>query len=258
MKMVSRLQYCRMLVLSLGLFLSSVAFAYNADDPLEPLNRVTFQFNELLDRFILKPVAVVYNTIMPKPLAKGVSNFFDNFYTPATIVNDLLQGNIYQFASDSWRFGFNTTIGVLGFFDVASSIGLEPNSEDVGLTFAHWGYKKSAYLVIPLFGPSTIRDGVGLLGYYYLTPYAYIDDVKTRYSIYAVDITSRRANLLHYQGVLDQAAIDKYTFMRNAYLQRRAYQMERNLELGNPYLRKNEEESTATEEKTIPSPLDEI
>jgi phospholipid-binding lipoprotein MlaA len=258
MNMVGQARAFWVLIISLSLFLSASVHAKNLDDPLEPLNRVTFQFNETLDRFILKPVASVYNAVLPKPIAKCISNFFDNIYVPATVVNDLLQGNIYQFASDSWRFGINTTIGVLGFFDVASHIGLEPNSEDVGLTFAHWGYKKSAYLVLPFFGPSTIRDGVGMLGYYYLTPYPYIKDVRTRYSIYAVDITSRRANLLHYQAVLDQAAVDKYTFMRDAYLQRRAYQMERNRELGNPYLRKTEEDDTAAEEKTIPSPIDEI
>lgn len=234
-----------------------MANASDPDDPLEPFNRVMFQFNEVLDRLILTPAATLYNLFMPKPLAKGVSNFFDNFYTPATIVNDFFQGNIYQFASDSWRFVINSTVGVLGFFDVASHIGLEPNYEDIGLTLAQWGYTKSVYLVIPVFGPSTIRDGVGLLGYYYLTPYAYVDKVRTRYQIYGVDITSRRATLLHYQGLFDQAALDKYTFMKNAYLQRRSYQMERNHELGNPYLEKNEVEKAMPEDKPIPSPLDE-
>lgn len=258
MKIVSRFKICLVLVFSLGISLSSTAFAANPDDPLEPLNRFTFQLNEVLDKLILKPAASLYGAVVPKPLAKGIGNFFDNFYTPATIINDLLQGNIYQFASDSWRFAINTTVGVLGFFDVASNIGLEPNSEDVGLTFAYWGYKKSTYLILPIFGPSTIRDAVGLMGYYYMTPYPYINDVATRYEIYGVDITNRRANLLHYQGVLDQAALDKYTFMRNAYMQRRAYQIERNYELGNPYLKKNEDEVREPEDKAIPSPLDEF
>jgi phospholipid-binding lipoprotein MlaA len=210
-------------------------------DPYESFNRVIFNMNEFIDRAALKPLATLYKNIMPKPLSKGVSNFFANFYTIPTVMNDLLQGNFYQTTSDAWRFTINSTIGVLGFFDVASSMGLEPNTEDFGLTLAQWGYKNSNYLVLPIFGPSTVRDGVfGLPIYSFMTPYAYIP-MDVSYSIYALDITSRRAEMLNYQGVLDQVMLDKYSFLRDAYLQRRAYQIQRNTELGNPYIEKNSE-----------------
>lgn len=206
-------------------------------DPYESFNRVIFNINEFVDQAALKPLGTLYKDIMPKPLSKGISNFFANFYTIPTVINDFLQGNFYQTASDAWRFTINSTIGLLGFFDVASDMGLEPNTEDFGLTLARWGYKNSNYLVLPIFGPSTVRDGIfGLPVYYYMTPYAYIKPMEVSYSIYALDLTSRRADLLNYQSVFDQVMLDKYSFLRNAYLQRRAYQIQRNTELGNPYI----------------------
>jgi phospholipid-binding lipoprotein MlaA len=209
-------------------------------DPYERFNRVMFNVNDFIDHAALKPLGTLYKAIVPKPLSKGVSNFFANFYTIPTVINDFLQGNFYQTTSDAWRFTINTTIGLLGFIDAASYMGLEPNTEDFGLTLAQWGYKSSNYLVLPIFGSSTIRDGVfGLPVYYFMTPYAYISPMSVSYGIYAVDLTSRRAELLNYQSVFDQVMLDKYSFMRDAYLQRRAYQIERNTELGDPYLEKN-------------------
>jgi phospholipid-binding lipoprotein MlaA len=211
-------------------------------DPYESFNRIMFNINEFIDRTALKPLGTLYKDIVPKPLSKGISNFFANFYTIPTVINDLLQGNFYQTTSDAWRFTINSTLGVLGFFDVASQMGLEPNTEDFGLTLAQWGYKNSNYLVLPLFGPSTVRDGVfGLPVYYYMTPYAYIEPMDLSYAIYALDLTSRRADLLNYQSVFNQVMLDKYSFLRDAYLQRRAYQIQRNTELGNPYIEKNNE-----------------
>jgi len=223
-------------------------------DPYEGFNRVIFNFNDFLDHAVLKPLGTLYKDIVPKPLSKGISNFFANFYTIPTVINDLLQGNFYQTTSDAWRFTINTTVGVLGFFDVASYMGLEPNTEDFGLTLARWGYKDSNYLVLPIFGASTVRDGLfGLPVYYFMTPYAYISPMEVSYAIYGVDLTSRRADLLNYQSVFDQVMLDKYSFVRDAYLQRRAYQIQRNTELGDPYLEKNaaqmEEQQIKLDEK---------
>lgn len=214
----------------LGLFAStSQAFAANPDDPYESFNRVMYKFNDTLDRFILKPIATVYNKITPKPLATGLSNFYNNVDMIPTIINDILQGNFKQTTNDVWRFAINTTIGVGGLVDVASRIGLDPNLEDFGLTLARWGYTKSNYLVLPFIGPSTIRDGMALpVNYYYMTPYPLIYPKRAQYAWYAGGVIVRRAELLRYESFMQQAAIDRYVFMRDAYLQHRNYLIERN------------------------------
>lgn len=235
------IRYFKIAWLFISLAMGSHAFAAgNPNDPYEKFNRVVYAFNEGFDRVILRPVAELYIKIVPKPLAKGISNFFNNIDTIPTVINDVLQGNFYQATSDSWRLVINSTVGVLGLVDVASMIGLEPNSEDFGLTLARWGYKNTHYLVIPFFGPSTVRDALAWpVNYEYFTLYPYIYPVRTRYEVYAVGLVSRRADLLRFQEVFAQATIDKYAFLRDAYLQRRAYLIERNQELGDPYLEKN-------------------
>lgn len=211
----------------------------NPKDPYEKFNRVMYHFNDALDNWVLKPIAMLYNKIMPKPLNKGISNIYSNIDTIPTVFNDVLQGNIYQATNDAWRLAINSTAGLLGFFDLASDIGLEPNKEDFGLTLARWGWENSNYLVLPFFGPSSLRDGIGIpVDYYGFSIYPRIYPLVERYRIYAVGLISRRADLLHYQNVMQQAAIDEYVFMRDAYMQRRAYQIERNKQLGDPYLEK--------------------
>lgn len=201
-------------------------------DPFQWFNRPAFAFNEQLDKFILKPVARVYNAIMPTPLNQGVHNVFLNIGTLPTIANDLLQLNFYQSANDIWRLIVNTSVGVGGLFDVASRIGLKHYSNDFGLTMAAWGYKNSNYLVIPFFGPSTPRDGISMpVDYFLFEVYPYIQPQSLRYEIYALGVVDRRAQLLKYQQVLEEAAVDKYVFVRNAYLQRRAYQIQENAHL---------------------------
>lgn len=196
-------------------------------DPFEGLNRAIFAFNEKADQYALKPVANVYNTIMPKPLNQGIHNFFNNFGQLPTIANDILQLNFYQAANDSWRFIINSTVGILGFFDVASHMGLNYYANDFGLTLARYGWKNSTYLVLPLFGPSTIRDTVEIpVDYNLFSLYPYVEPQSRRYIIYGVGVVDRRAQLLQYQGVFEEVAIDKYVFMRNAYMQRRAHQIE--------------------------------
>jgi phospholipid-binding lipoprotein MlaA len=212
----------------------------NPIDPYEPFNRVMFRFNDAFDKVILKPVATLYSKIMPKPLAKGISNFFSNIDTVPTVINDVLQMNIYQATSDAWRLTLNTTVGIGGLFDVASEMGLERNSEDFGLTLARWGYQLSNYLVIPFLGPSTVRDTVAWpINYRFMTIYPFIHPTRARYELYVLSVVSKRADYLRFQEVMQQAAIDKYVFIRDAYMQRRAYQIERNKQLDDPYLDQN-------------------
>ncbi len=216
------------------------AYAVNPKDPYERFNRVMYRFNDILDTVLLKPIAMVYNKIVPKPLTKGLSNFYANINTVPTTINDVLQGNFYQATSDAWRLGINSTVGILGFFDFATDMGLDPNTEDFGLTLAQWGYTNSNYLVLPFFGPSTPRDAIGIpVDYYAFSIYPHIYPKITRYEIYGAGVVVRRADLLRYQSVMEQVAVDKYVFLRDAYMQRRAYQMQRNKELGDPYLEKN-------------------
>lgn len=232
----------RFLALAVGVLLANPVCAYqgNPDDPYEPFNRVMFKFNDYLDCAILKPVAFVYNRITPKPVAKGLTNFFNNIDMIPTVLNDVLQLNFYQAANDAWRFGINTTIGLAGFIDVASCIGLEPNSEDFGLTLAHWGYVHSNYLILPFLGPGTIRDNIGYsVNYYLLSIYPYIEPPANRYRIFALNVIVRRADMLRYESLLAEISLDKYVFMRDAYLQHRNYLIERNRQLNNPYLSKN-------------------
>jgi len=216
------------------------------NDPYEPFNRVMYNFNDFLDKAVLKPIATFYNKVMPKPLNKGIKNFFSNIDTIPTVANDVLQGNIYQTASDGWRLAINSTIGILGFFDFATDMGLEPNKEDFGLTLAQWGYTNSNYLVLPFFGPNTPRDAIGLpVDYYVFSIYPHIYPATDRYAIYGLGVVARRADLLSFQNVMQQASIDKYAFLRDAYMQRRAYLIQRNKELGDPYLEKNKQETTS-------------
>lgn len=208
-------------------------------DPLIKYNRFMFEVNEKLDKYIMKPAAELYNKIMPRPLNTGLDNVFHNFQAPKIIVNDALQANFYQATQDCWRLVLNTTVGVGGLFDVGDTLGLQYKPNDFGLTLAKWGYENSSFFVLPGLGPSTIRDTLTLPAEYVTTPQSYIDDVALRNSLRAVEILDKRAQLLRFQGVYDQMALDPYVFQRNAYLQRRSYLMERNKELDNPYTTQN-------------------
>lgn len=206
-----------------------LAYAAPEKDPLKPYNKAMFHFNDALDHLLLKPIAQAYLNITPKPITNRVSNFYDNLSTLPTIGNDLLQADFRQATSDTWRFLINTTVGLLGLFDVASSIGLPEHSEDMGLTFAEWGWTQSTYVVLPLFGPSTVRDALGKPIDQLMSVYPYIRNVPLRNSLYAMSIVNLRANLLELQGVINQASLDPYVFQRNAYLQRRAYLIKQNI-----------------------------
>lgn len=191
-------------------------------DPLQGVNRVVFKFNDKFDRFVAKPVAKGYRAITPRPVRRGVSNFFDNLYQPIVIVNETLQGKFKAAASDVGRFLTNSTIGVLGLFDVASKFGMEQHNEDFGQTLGVWGVKEGPYLVLPFFGPSNLRDGVGLVGDYATHPITYMDDQSTASKLTTGRIIDARYRLLEAGDILDEAAgDDPYVFVREAFLQRR-------------------------------------
>ena len=189
-----------------------------ASDPLEPVNRVVYKFNDSLDRNILKPVAQGYQRFVPSPVRTGVRNFFSNLGEPLTIVNNLLQAKPETALSDIMRFSFNTTFGVAGLMDVASDWELPRHEEDFGQTLAHWGVGSGWYIVLPVLGPSNVRDTLTLPLNIRLDPVFYTTTV-TKYSALAVRGVSLRADLLSATKVLDAAALDPYVSVREAYRQ---------------------------------------
>lgn len=205
--------------------LGGCATSGNAKDPIEGFNRAVFAFNEGLDQAIVRPVAVGYDKVMPSPVRTGVSNFFGNIADLVIALNNLLQGKVPAAASDAGRFMVNTTVGILGVFDVASNIGLEKHDEDFGQTFGRWGAGPGAYVVVPFFGPRDVRDTAGLVLDVYSDPVANVKHVPTRNTLLAVRIISDRADLLPADKVIEEAALDKYSYVRDAYLQRRRSQV---------------------------------
>jgi phospholipid-binding lipoprotein MlaA len=194
----------------------------NERDPWEGFNRTVFVFNDTLDFYVLKPAATGYDKAMPDPLQSGVTNFFNNIGEVRTIANDLFQLKLSQAGLDSTRFLVNTTVGVFGFIDIGSRIGLERHDEDFGQTLGYWGVGSGPYLMLPFLGPSTLRDSAGMVPDYYIAPYSDIEHSTTRYSVRVVEILDMRANLLEIEKLV---AGDRYTFFRDAYLQRRDYEV---------------------------------
>jgi phospholipid-binding lipoprotein MlaA len=190
-------------------------------DPLESFNRQVFAFNEGLDNLLLKPLAEVYDKVLPVPVQDCLSNGFSNLREPSNALNNLLQGKGSDAVNDVCRFAVNTTVGLLGCFDVATRMGLERHREDFGQTLGVWGLGDGPYLVLPLFGPSSIRDGVGLGVETVLDVNFWIENVKVRNIIFGVRTVSFRHELLKADDLIAGAALDKYTFIRDGYLQRR-------------------------------------
>lgn len=191
-------------------------------DPWERLNRTTFKVNMALDHAILRPIARGYEKVTPHPVRTGVSNFMDNLFYPVTMANDLLQLKFKPFAQATGRFVLNTTVGVGGIFDPATKVGLPKNEEDLGQTFGYWGVPSGPYFVVPLLGPSDVRDGIARVGDTYLSPVHYIQNNYVKYGLYGVEVVDIRYRLLPEDRLLDEA-YDPYTFLKNAYLQRREY-----------------------------------
>lgn len=192
-------------------------------DPLEGLNRTIFTVNDKLDQYALKPVAKGYVFITPQPVRDSVTNFFSNIGDVYIAANNLLQLKITDGVEDIMRIVINTVFGVGGLFDVATLAKLPKHDNDLGLTLGHYGVPAGPYLVLPLFGPSTLRDAVGSIGNYYVNPLSYIHPDGLSWALYGVNVINTRANLLSASDVLEGAALDKYSFVRNAYLQRRQY-----------------------------------
>lgn len=190
-------------------------------DPWEGFNRKSFAFNEKLDEIVLKPVATGYQKIVPGFAREGVNNFFDNLEDVGTTLNNFLQGKPKEGASDLGRFVVNTVFGVLGLWDVATPLGLEKHYEDFGQTLGVWGVESGPYFVIPFLGPSTARDAPAKAvdpSWYYAS---LIDNNTIYWSIWGLDKVRIRANLFQAEGVLTEAALDKYSFIRDAWIQRR-------------------------------------
>ena len=190
-------------------------------DPLEGYNRVMFSFNDKADQWVLKPVAKGYRYVMPDFFERGVSRMFSNLGEVLNVANDLLQGKVGQAGNDGGRLLINSTIGIAGFFDVAKHAGLEKSDgEDFGQTFGVWGVGEGAYVVLPFWGPSTLRDAPGLLLDSAFNPIGEIDHVPTRNQLYGARVISVRAELLEAEKLVKG---DRYTFIRDVYLQRRQF-----------------------------------
>ena len=194
--------------------------ADNPKDPYEGFNRAMFKVNEGVD-VVLKPVAQGYDKAAPLPVKAGVGNFFGNINDVWTSVNNFLQGKGSDGLSDAGRVLINTTIGIGGVFDVASEMGLEKHAEDFGQTLGVWGVGEGGYLFWPILGPRTTRDTFGWVADYFADPVIYLNDVPLRNSLWGVRIVDWRAALLPTDKIVEQAAFDKYNYIRDAYLQNR-------------------------------------
>ena len=200
-------------------------FAANAateDDPWEGFNRVVFKFNDTLDTYALKPLAQGYQAITPQFLEDGIHNMFGNVGDVGNLANNLLQGKIEAAGIDTSRVLFNTTFGLLGFFDVATKMELRKSDEDFGQTLGAWGVSSGPYVVLPLLGPSSGRDAVAKIPDSLLEPYPYINDVPARNVTRGVNVVDTRASLLSAEKLISG---DKYVFIRNAYLQNREFKV---------------------------------
>lgn len=189
-------------------------------DPWEGFNRTMFSFNETIDTYALKPVAKGYKTVTPDVVETGVGNFFSNLSDVGSMLNNVLQFKGQAAAEDMMRVLINSTIGLAGLIDVATPIGLPEHNEDFGQTLGYWGVDTGPYLVLPFFGPSNVRDGVGLVADSAVDPVGEVDPIRTRNQLYALRIIDDRARLLAAENLING---DRYTAIRDAYLQRREF-----------------------------------
>ena len=227
--MMNRFRSLRSLaiLLSVALILSGCAtFAGKQSagqklDPWESWNRKVFSFNEGLDEHLLKPVATAYADVVPRPVRTGVSNFFNNVADAWSAINLALQGRFPQAIQQGFRFAVNTTLGFVGVLDIATEAGLERNSQDLGQTFGRWGFGTGAYIVWPVFGSSSVRDSLALPWDRLASPALAFDDGRDKFGIYLLQTVNTRSNYLKASEMLEGIALDKYTFIRDAYLQRR-------------------------------------
>ena len=204
-----------------GLMALPLAGQAATEDPWESFNRPVFRFNDAVDTYALKPLAQGYRKVTPQFVETGVHNVFRNLWEVGNLANNLLQGKIHDAGVDTSRLLFNTTLGGLGFFDVATRMGLQRSDEDFGQTLGAWGVQSGPYL-LPLLGPSSLRDAPAKIPDSYLTPYPHIDHVPTRNVLRGVNVVDTRASLLDAERMVSG---DKYIFIRNAYLQNREFRV---------------------------------
>ncbi len=218
-----KLRVLQYLLLSIALALSPVWAQTGVanPDPWESFNRKIFGFNEALDGAVLQPVARGYRDTVPRPIQKGVSNFFGNLRDLWSGINSTLQAKPGPALENTSRFLINTTIGIYGLFDVATQMGLERHTEDFGQTLGRWGVPAGPYLVLPLLGPSSVRDGIGLIPDSRANLVNQVEDVSNRNTLWASNLIDRRSQLLRITDEVDRVALDKYTFTRDAFLQKR-------------------------------------
>ena len=210
-----------LLIFSTNLTFSNSEEANN--DPWENLNRKTHNFNMTLDDYVIRPIAETYDFIIPEFVQTGFSNVFDNLGAPVSAANNLIQFKPVGFISETCRFIVNSTFGIFGLFDVASRLGIKERNEDFGQSLGHWGFASGPYLVIPFFGPSSARDGFSLAPDYYLRPdLVRFEDNKSDLALNGLSVVNLRAGLL---SISDLSGNDQYSFYRDAYLQRREYEI---------------------------------
>jgi phospholipid-binding lipoprotein MlaA len=239
---------------------ASTSAYHNPQDPLEPLNRSVYRFNDTVDRAVLKPVAKGYNAVMPTGGKIMVRNFFSNLDDFLVTMNDLLQFKLRQAFSDGGRVLINSTVGAFGLVDVASATGYPKHDEDFGQTLGVWGFGSGPYLVLPIFGPSSFRDGIGLYVDGQESRITNLKDMRTRNQLYLAEGVTTRADLLNQEKMLDQAVLDRYSFIRDAYLMHRQSLVYD----GNPPRPKYDDEddeddgaapsAPATQNKAVPGP----
>nr|WP_229779143.1 VacJ family lipoprotein [Pseudomonas matsuisoli] len=208
--------------MSAGLVLLPTLAIAADEDPWESVNRPIFTFNDTLDTYALKPIAQGYQKVTPQFVEDGVSNFFGNLGEVRNLLNNVLQAKFHDAGVDTSRFIFNSTFGVLGVFDVATRMGLQRSDEDFGQTLGKWGLGSGPYVVLPFFGPSSVRDAVGRVPDSYVSVYPYVDDVPVRNTLWGLGVVDTRAGLLQAERMVTG---DKYIFVRNAYLQNREFRV---------------------------------
>ena len=209
-----------LLVLPLSLARAQVLEDEKNIDPLESINRPIYALNNGLDRFLIRPLAKTYHIVMPDVGQRGVGNFFANLYDANAVFNALLQWRLEGAAESGGRFLVNSTAGFLGLIDVATPIGIRPYRTDFGHTLAIWGFESGPYIMVPFFGPRTIRSGAGTIVDLYASPQALIDDVRLRNTLYGLELIDGRARFLKAEELMSG---DRYIFVRDAYLQQREF-----------------------------------
>lgn len=216
---ISRLPWLVSLLLLSGC--ASTSGFNNPQDPFESMNRSIYKFNDALDRAVVKPVAKGYRAVVPTPGRIMVTNFFSNLDDVLVTLNDILQLKLKHAASDFGRVLINTTVGALGLADAATAVGLKKHNEDFGQTLGYWGIGSGPYLMLPILGPSSIRDGIGLYADSFPSMITQTRPIRVRNQAIVIKGISNRSNLLEQEKLLDTAVIDRYSFIRDAYLAHR-------------------------------------